>query len=157
MYAQIMFWNSYFRNFPSTEEPWGQAIWGLPAESGWPSFALLWNLGWSKGKLPLPALFGAPGEVWCSGFLAEKQILSLNTHPQLTDLRTHDAKQAYVHWSCQDILVWPPLSVCLSFSLSLVFWQTCSYFYRVSQNTFWIYWKYVFQFLLHICPTMSYT
>lgn len=53
MYAQIMFWNSYFRDFPSAEEPWGQAIWGLPAASGWPSFALpkckvLSNLGRSR-------------------------------------------------------------------------------------------------------------
>lgn len=53
MYAQIIFWNSYFRDFPSTEEPWGQAIWGLPAASGWPSFAspkckVLSNLGWSR-------------------------------------------------------------------------------------------------------------
>lgn len=55
-----------------------------------------------RGKLPLPALLGAPGGVPCVGFLAEKQILSLDT--QLAHLSMHDAEGAYVHWSGQDIL-----------------------------------------------------
>lgn len=65
--AQIMFCNCYFRDFPSAEKPRGQAIWGLPAASGWPSF-VLWCCqvqGWEeKPQKCLSPLPGSQCEWW---------------------------------------------------------------------------------------------
>lgn len=113
MYAQIMFWNSYFRNFPSTEEPWGQAIWGLPVATGWPSFGLLWNLGWSRESCHYQPFVELLKKLVCRVSCRERDPVLEHTSPahRCEYIWCQTGLCPSVHWSCQDILAWSSLSL----------------------------------------------
>lgn len=151
-YAQIMFWNSYFREFPSAEEPWGRAIWGLPAASGWPSFAspkckVLSNLGRSRESCRYQPCMKLLEGFGVQGLLQRNRSCPSAHTTQLADLSMHDARWAYVRRFCQDILAWPPL-LCFG-RPAVTFIEAAWVRTEYPENTH-------YNFLLLICPIMPY-